>query len=94
MESDMLNVFKCVELIVKHFFLADLLFLGGHLRYGKIHFSMVDVFFLGDHHLWLESSCIQVNTVMYNSGGHVCLCACLNCYHSSVMFGIIWKVQG
>jgi hypothetical protein len=52
---------KCVKLIVKYYFLADVLF----LRFVKIwintFFSLADVFFGGC--LRLELACIWVNTV-------------------------------
>ena len=38
---------KCMELLVKYFFLADILFLGGHLRFGQIHFHLANMFYLG-----------------------------------------------
>jgi len=37
---------KCIRLI-KYIFIADILFLGGHLRFGKIHFSLTHVFASG-----------------------------------------------
>jgi len=36
-----------MKLIVKYFFLADILLLGGCLRFGKIQFSLADMFYLG-----------------------------------------------
>jgi hypothetical protein len=38
---------KCMKLIVKYFFLADILFLGGHLSFGNIHFPWQTCFILG-----------------------------------------------
>jgi len=60
-ESDMLCI-KCMKLLVKYIFLTDVLFLDGHLRFGKIPFLLADMFYLGGH-LRLELSCILVNTV-------------------------------
>jgi len=53
---------KCIRLI-KYIFIADILFLGGHLRFGKIHFPLADTFYFGGH-LRLQSSCIPVNMVV------------------------------
>ena len=36
-----------MKLIVKYFFLTDILFLGGHLRFGKTYFPLVDVLYGG-----------------------------------------------
>jgi len=36
-----------MKLIVKYFFLGDVLFLRGHLRFGCIHFPLADVFYMG-----------------------------------------------
>jgi hypothetical protein len=36
-----------VKLLAKYFFLADVVFLGGRLRFGQIHFPLADVFYLG-----------------------------------------------
>ena len=55
-------MYKCMKLIVKYFFLADVVFLRGSLRFGSIHFPLADVFYVGGH-FRLESSCIWVNTV-------------------------------
>ena len=38
---------KSMKLIVKYFFLGDVLFLRGHLRLGCIHFLLADVFYMG-----------------------------------------------
>ena len=58
-----------MKLIVKYFFLADILFLLSCLRFGKIHISLADVFyfffFWGGGFLRSESSCIQVNMVLF-----------------------------
>jgi len=35
-----------MKLIVKYFFIADILFLVGHLRFGYIHFPLAYVCFL------------------------------------------------
>jgi len=48
--------------MVKHFSLADVLFLGGHPRFGYIYFPLAGVFYLG-RCLRLESSCIWVHMV-------------------------------
>ena len=50
----------------KIFFLADVLFLQGQLRFEKQQFSLADIFYLGDH-LRLELSCIWVNTMFSDS---------------------------
>jgi len=39
-----------MKLIVRYFFLADILFLGRHLKFEQIHFPLAEVFF------WRESS--------------------------------------
>jgi len=52
--------------IVKYFFLADILFLGGHFDLDKYIFPWQMCFIWGCH-LRLESSCIQVNTVSNQS---------------------------
>ena len=39
-----------MKLTVKYFFLADILVLGGYLRFGSIDFPLADMFCLGGHH--------------------------------------------
>lgn len=51
-----------MNLIVKYFFLGDVLFLRGHLRFGCIQFPLADVFYMGGN-LRLELSWIWVSTV-------------------------------
>jgi len=53
---------KCVKLITKYFFLADVSVLGDHLRFQYKQFPLAELFYLGDH-LRLEPSCIHVNMV-------------------------------
>jgi len=50
-----------VKLIIKYFFLTDVLFLGGIKIWINTFFPLADVFFGG--RLRLELSCIRVNTV-------------------------------
>jgi len=55
---------KCMKLRAKHFFLAEVLFLGGViLDLDKYLFPWQMGFFWGDH-VRLQSSCIQVNMVL------------------------------
>jgi len=66
-----------MKLLVKYIFLAYVLFLEGHLRFGKIPFPLADMFYLGGH-LRLELSCIWVNTVslknfMMHHNFHICV---------------------
>jgi hypothetical protein len=56
-------VYSLYTVSSKIFFLADISFLGGHFRFGQIHFPLAYMLICGGH-LLLESSCIQVNTVL------------------------------
>ena len=52
----------CMKLIVKYFFLADILFLGSVLDLDRYNFPW-QTFWGGGRHLRLELSCIWVNMV-------------------------------
>jgi hypothetical protein len=73
-----MSCIKCMKLLVKYIFLADILFLEGRLRFGRIHFPLADMFYLGGH-LRVELSCIWVNTVSLN------YCMMHHCFYISVL---------
>ena len=62
---------KCLTLIIKYLFLADVLVLGYHLTFGLKHWQMY--LFRGSPEI-IESPCTRVNMALKNASRITLLC--------------------